>query len=410
MKTDLERIKKDIETLAEFSEEGKGVTRFSYSKEDKEARKYILSEAKKIGLEIKVDGIGIIRARYKGQNPNLPPVLIGSHIDSVKNGGRYDGVIGVIGALEVLRVLYEDDVRPKRSVELIIFPEEEGSNFGTTMVGSKALIGKYGIKDFKALKTKSGKSMDELVSDFGLDPDSMAKSVIKKGDIEAMLELHIEQSVVLEKNKLPIGIVEAIAGMKSYHVTYRGQANHAGSTPMNMRKNALLAAAKVILGAEKIVNEKGFPTTVGTVGQINCIPNVPNVIAGEVIFSFDVRDVDPMGIDIVAKAFEHLVKKIAGEDNLEYAIQLVGESKPVYLDKDVIKILEDVIKKQGHPYMKMYSGAVHDSCMMTDYTSVGMIFVPSKDGVSHAPEEYTDYDSIKRGCDVLLGAVLSLTA
>jgi hydantoinase/carbamoylase family amidase len=410
METRLERIVKDIETISKFNgTPDKGVTRFTYSDEDKLARDYLLKEMRDLNLLISIDGVGNIRARMEGNDKYAPAVMVGSHIDSVKNGGKYDGVIGVVGALEAIRVLKESGYKNTHPIELVIFSEEEGSNFSSTLAGSKGMVGKYTMEDTKKLKNANGKTMYDMAKDFGLEPDTLPQSRLLPGELKAMLELHIEQSVVLEREKVSIGIVEAIAGMKSLRITFRGVANHAGATPMGMRHDPMVAAGEIIVMVEKIVKEKGYSTTVGTVGRINCIPNVPNVIPGEVSFSVDIRDVKVDSIDTVVAELEGKTKEIAASKGVDYEFLIVGESKPVILSKEIIDIIEKTVKDRGYSYKNMNSGAVHDSCMLADLTKVGMIFVPSVNGRSHVPEEFTSYEDIKMGCDVLLGTIMELS-
>jgi allantoate deiminase len=405
----LERIKRDIEAIAMFNATpGNGVTRFSYSQQDKQARDYLMSEIKKLGLKTEIDAVGNIRARLEGSNVDGRAVMIGSHIDSVRNGGKFDGIVGVIGALEVIRVIKEQGIKTKSPIELVIFAEEEGSNFGSTLVGSKFMVGRYTVDDLKRLKSSDGKTAYQVIKEFGLDIDDYSGAGFKPGEIKCMIELHIEQSVVLDNANLSIGIVEAIAGMKTLRIVFRGVANHAGATPMGLRQDPMAAAGEAIVLIEKLAKEKAYPSTVATVGRISCLPNVPNVIPGAVAFSVDVRDVKPEGIDIVVSELEKEIKLIAKTRGLDYEFEMIGQSEPVILSADVVQAIEDSVKEKGYSYMRMNSGAVHDACMLADIVPVGMIFVPSINGRSHVPEEYTRYEDIEKGCDVLLGTVIKM--
>jgi len=405
-----DRIIRDIEALACLTgTPGNGVTRFSYSHEDGLARDYLVSEMERLGLEVSSDGVGNLRARLVGQNPDLSVVLTGSHIDTVRNGGRFDGVVGVVGALEALRVVKESGFVNRHPIELVVFSEEEGSNFGSTLAGSKAMVGKYSVDDIKKLKNAEGRSMYTMAKDAGYDPDTLHGGSINKQNIKAMLELHIEQSVVLDNAKKSIGVITGIAGMKAFRIVLRGTANHAGATPMNMRNDPMAAAAEVVLLVEQLVKTIGCPTAVGTVGKINCIPNVSNVIPGEVTFSVDVRDIDQEKLDAVGEALRHRVREVALRRNVSYEVDLIGESKPLLLPEEIASMLERAAISRGCSFMRMTSGAVHDACMFGALTQVGMIFVPSVAGRSHVPEEITDYDDVKRGCDVLVDALVELS-
>jgi len=232
MQVSIDRIRKDIETICSFNATpGKGYTRFSYSAEDLKAREYLLSQFRDLGMECRTDPAGNLRARLEGSSPHAPAVMSGSHIDTVLHGGMFDGLVGTVGALEVARVLREEGVRPVHPFEVVVFAEEEGSNFGTTTAGSKAMVGRYGVEDLKKLKNPEGTSMYEAAKSIGLDPDKLPESILKPGDLKAMVELHIEQSVVLDTEELQIGIVEAIAGIRAYSLSLEGVPNHAGATP-----------------------------------------------------------------------------------------------------------------------------------------------------------------------------------
>ncbi|WP_300410265.1 M20 family metallo-hydrolase [Lagierella sp.] len=410
MKVDGARIAKRIEEISKFnSTKGEGVTRFSYSKEDEKARDWIGNILDNLNMDYSVDSVGNLRARYEGKSNSLPPLLIGSHIDSVKNGGKYDGVLGVIGALEVLNVMKENNYIPNRPVELIIFSEEEGSNFGTTMVGSKALTGKLNFESLSKLENSEGKSAVEVLKDFGLDPKEMKKHVLKPEEIFCMLELHIEQGIVLENQNKQIGIVEAIAGMITLDVTVKGEENHAGSTPMNMRKDALVIAADLIKEIENIAKYKVEKTTVATVGKISSKPNMANVIPGEVRFTVDIRDINQYDLEKAETLIRREAKRIENEKNFEIAIKVLGASDPVGLSPSIVDIITNEVKSLTDSWMKLHSGAVHDAAMMADITPTGMIFVPSVLGKSHTKEEFTKQEDIKLGVQALLNSVIKLS-
>ncbi|MHC1719945.1 MAG: M20 family metallo-hydrolase [Clostridiaceae bacterium] len=407
--TNEQRIKNFIETIAEFnSTPGEGCTRFSYSPQDKMVKDYIFGIFKQLALTVKVDAVGNVRARMEGKHPELPAVMIGSHIDTVRNGGNYDGVVGVAGAIEVIRVLKENCIETKHPIEIIIFAEEEGSNFGTTMVGSKAITGKYEITDLQKLKNEHGTSSLEIMKGYGLKPELIQGSLLSKNEIFAMLELHIEQGIVLDKEKLKVGIVTAVAGMKTINVTVNGVANHAGTTPMNMRKDPLAAGARMISNIETVAKYHVNPTTVATVGRIECTPNMPNVIPQKVVFTIDVRDITAEGIETAIQKISQGICNAEKEYGVTVSTEIIGESTSIHLSDWIAEIIESEVKKLSIPYKRMHSGAVHDAAMMAHITSVGMIFVPSVKGKSHAPEEHTAYDDIKSGCDVLLNSVLSI--
>lgn len=411
MEVNQERLIGMIERLAEFNgTPGCGITRYSYSDLDRQAKDYIGSICKGMNLKISVDQIGNIRARYEGADHSLAPVWIGSHMDSVRNGGKYDGIVGVASSLEVLNVFYENGIKPTRPVELVIFAEEEGSNFGTTMIGSKALAGKYDKDYLKKLKTEAGETAYDVISRFGLDPEKVEDCRLNPGDVSAMVELHIEQGAILDKEELTIGVVQVIAGMHTLRITLRGFSDHAGTTPMNMRKDPMAAAAKLICAIEQYAKEKVYASTVATVGEIECRPNKPNVIPQTVQFSVDIRDVCEDGMERVISYIKEKCKEIGAATDVATEVTEIGKSECIRLCPRITKLIEEVTAEKGLPYKCMNSGAVHDAAMMTAVTDVGMIFVPSVDGRSHTAEEYTSAEDIKKGADVLLETVRRLTA
>jgi len=411
VETNLNRIIKEIELFSNFnSTPGKGVTRFSYSDADKEAKNYLRQQFESLDLEVTIDAVGNIRAKRKGTDVNAPTVMTGSHIDTVLYGGKFDGVVGVAGAMEVIRVLNENSIPTRHPVEVVIFVEEEGSNFMSTMAGSKVMIGKYGPKELKKIVNDKGVSMYEMAKSAGFSPEKTQDFIIKPGEIKAMIELHIEQAAVLDVENIPTGIVQAIAGIKTYTIEIEGVSNHAGATPMHLRNNPMSAAAEIISQVDTIVTQKANATTVGTVGRIICEPNVANIIPAKVVFTLDVRDVDPKGIDIAVNEIERLLDSTARKHGVKKQMTLVAEAAPIKLADDIIGIIEEEAKRRGIKYKLMNSGAVHDSSLLAGVTSVGMIFVPSVKGRSHVQYEKTDFEDIKQGCDLLLGAIYKLSS
>lgn len=410
METNIERVKRDLYTISQYNRTpGEGYTRFSYSPEDAKTREYLMKEFINFGLKVTVDAVGNIRARLEGMDSDAPVIMSGSHIDTVLHGGMFDGLVGTIGALEVVRTIIENKIKTKNPIEVVIFSEEEGSNFGSTTVGSKAMIGKYGVEDIKELKTNEGISMYEVVKNFGLEPEKIVDYVLKPEEIKAMIELHIEQSVVLDLENIPIGIVEAIAGIESYEIVLTGVSNHAGATPMHLRHDPMAAAAKVITAIERIAKESNSFSTVGTVGKIICEPNIFNVIPGRVLFTLDARDVNPKGIEELVQGTEKILNEVVQTYGITASMKRISESKVVEIPSEIVHIIEESADELGILYKRMNSGAVHDACILAEITDVGMIFVPSINGCSHVPEEKTGFTNIKIGCDLLLNTILKLT-
>ena len=402
----IERIKKDMEAICAFNRTpGEGYTRFSYSQQDRQAREYLKAEFDRLGLATTVDGVGNIRARLEGSDPTAAAVMVGSHIDTVLHGGKFDGLLGTIAALEVVRTFKERNLPHKHPIEIVIFPEEEGSNFGAPTTGSKFLVGRSSTETLHQLKTPDGTSMYDTVKSFGLNPEKANEGLLKKGDIKVMFEFHIEQSVVLESRKIPVGIVEAIAGMKGFEIVFEGVPNHAGATPMKLRHDALLATAEVAIAIEKLAMESPYPDTVGTVGRLLCEPNVSNIIPGKVTFRLDARDVCDEGIAYMAENAEKEVKAIAEARGLTYSMRLIGGTRAIILPKEITDALADCAEKAGVEFLRMNSGAVHDCCLIADVAPIGLIFVPSLGGRSHVPQEDTPWADIEKGVKVLFSAV-----
>lgn len=404
-----ERIMRRIQDLSQFNATpGQGITRFSYSPQDAQARAYLAEIFRQLELTVQVDPMGNIRARYEGADPSLPPLWAGSHIDSVRHGGPYDGIVGVVGALEAVNVLRETGVRPRRSVEVVVFSEEEGSNFGTTMVGSKCLAGKLDYAGLEQLKAEDGRSCAQVAEDFGLRPRDVARCRLTPGTVDAMVELHIEQGIVLDRKGIRLGVVNAIAGMVTVRVAVTGESNHAGATPMDMRLDPLAAAARLICRVQDIAEHRCGPATVATVGEILCSPNMPNVIPGQVSFTVDIRDIRDEGIDQALALLRQALEETRAEG---YAVTLetIGRNPPVLMTERVVRAARQAAESCGVPYLDMNSGAVHDTSMMALVTDVGMIFIPSVGGRSHTPEEFTAPEDIALGCQALLETIVRLT-
>ncbi len=406
---DEDRIRTNLEELAEFTDTpGSGVTRFSYTGADERARHYLFGEVEELGLSPRVDGVGNIRVRKEGRESGAPAVLTGSHLDTVRNGGRLDGSLGVVGALETLRTLCRHDIASRHPVEMIVFAEEEGSNFQTTMMGSKFLTGQLGPGDLDVLTDRNGLTLRARLLSFGLTPSPDGPEPLLPEEVKAMVELHIEQSTFLEAEGIPLGIVDRIAGMRSYRVVVEGVGNHAGATPMNRRRDALATAAEMIIGVRRSALGNGGAGTVATVGRIDCHPNVANVIPERVEFTIDLRDVDDTILDRVGSALESDLAGIASAAGIGFRIEAAGSSAPGRMAPGVIEIIAAAAQETGYRYKLMNSGAVHDASQLSGMIDAGMILVPSIGGRSHVPEENTSWDDIYRGCDLLYRSVRAL--
>lgn len=398
-----DRIQQHITELSKLgtNPEG-GVSRVAFSDADIGGRKYISGLMQDAGLTIRVDAAGNIIGRREGSNPKLPAILIGSHTDSVPHGGNFDGDVGVIGAIEVAKALNDAGVRLKHPLEVVDFVDEEG---GT--VGSFAMIG--GLQPAALdLMTHSGKTIRDGIRAVGGDPDRLAEARRKPGDFKAYIELHIEQGAILDESDIDIGVVEGIVGIRWWDVTVEGVANHAGTTPMNKRHDAMLSAAEFALAVNRVATSMPG-RQVATVGRIRAEPGAPNVIPGRVVMSLEIRDLDPAKITTVYDAVRAEAEKIAQarQTPISFA-QLQTSSEPAPTDERVRRIIDKAAKSLKLSTRLMPSGAGHDAQEISHIAPTGMIFVPSVGGISHAPKEFTSQQDMANGANVLLQTVLAI--
>jgi allantoate deiminase len=401
----IDRLWHDIEMLASFSAGGEGVNRLTFSKEDRAARAYLREQMTSAGLQVVESAPGVMLGRLSPPGSAGPAVLSGSHIDAVPAAGRFDGIVGVVGALEVGRVLAEQRVALKHPYEVVIYPEEEGTRFGAVLTGSKAWVGALSVQQLDAMLDRDGVSYLAAMEAYGLKAADLESQRFQQGQAKALLELHIEQSVVLEECGVQIGVVTSITGIRGFEVTLRGIANHAGATPMGRRCDALAGTAEIMLMLERLAPTLG-PHTVCTVGQIACSPGARNVIPGEVRFSIDFRDI--AGLDSKWAQVEPHLRAIANSRQLALELRPLSSSEPVALSASIQDLLEQICARRGLSCLRMPSGAVHDAQVMAPLVDTGMIFIPSHGGRSHCPEEYTEPEQVEQGVNVLLDAVIAL--
>ena len=403
IKVNQQRIEARIFELANFGKDqnGKGY-RVGFTKGDQEGRAWYIGLLKKAGLDVNIDEAGNIIGRRKGKNPSLKPIAFGSHIDMVPDGGNYDGCVGSIGALEVIETLNEKNMVTNHPLEVIIFSNEEG---GT--VGSNAMVGHLSPTGLKIV-SQSGLTMTEGIRAIGGNPDNIRNCIRNKGDLKAFLELHIEQGGILDKENIQIGVVEGIVGIEHWDVLVEGFANHAGTTPMNMRQDALLAASKLVIAVnEVIISYEG--NQVGTIGKITALPGAYNVIPGKVTMGLEIRD---LSYDKIWRLFGDIEKKaadlaLATGTKISFNYQ-ENPSKPALTEKSIQDKIVASTKKLGLTFKHMQSGAGHDSQEMAVIAPVGMIFVPSVGGISHSPKEFTKAVDMANGANVLLHTILSI--
>jgi N-carbamoyl-L-amino-acid hydrolase len=380
-----------------------GINRVAYSEADLAGRAFTQQLLRDAGLTPRIDTAGNIYARLEGTDRTLAPILIGSHIDSVTDGGNYDGPVGSFGAIEVARTLRETNTRLRRPLDVVIWQNEEG---GTT--GSKTAIGE--MTDAELAKVaRSGKTIREGIGIIGGDVSRLAESVKKKGDIACYIELHIEQGGLLEKAGKQIGVVQGIVGLRWFEVTIVGFANHAGATPMDQRQDAMLAAAKFTVAVNDAVRaEPG--RQVATVGRMVVSPNTTNVIPGQVVMTVDLRDLDQKKIEHFTEVFERLAREIGAATKTTFAFKRLTDSKPAISDSAVMNWIETSATALGLSSQRMPSGAGHDAQEIAHIAPTAMIFIPSVGGISHSPKEFSRAVDITNGADVLLNAVLAADA
>lgn len=403
LRVNKERISARIMALGEFGKNPEGgVSRVAYSDADIRGREYLMGLMRGAGLDVRIDTAGNIIGRREGRAPGQKPILIGSHADSVPNGGNYDGDVGTIGAIEVAEVLHEAGIRTRHPIEVIIFANEEGA-----MVGSKFFAGLLG-PDTLARPSHSGYTIGEGIARIGGDPSRLEAAARKKGDYTAYIELHIEQGSVLYDQGIDIGVVEGIVGSGRWEIIVEGMANHAGTTPMNKRFDALLTASTLILAINRIIrSEPG--NQVGTVGQILAEPGASNVVPGRVVMSLEIRDLDEARVREMFDRIAAEAKRIGKQDGTTVAFH----ENPLHgvatlADPRIRSVIADAAKRLGLSYKFMPSGAGHDAQSVAVIAPMGMIFVPSVDGISHSPKEYSRADDMANGTNVLLHTVLAI--
>ncbi len=398
------RLKATLEKFAEFGRtDNQGVTRLSLSKEDIQARDYFCECCQELGMTIKVDDMGTIYATLPGVE-NKPPIVMGSHLDSVKKGGRFDGVLGVVAGLEVVRTIVESGIKPKVPLTIVNFTNEEGARFEPSMMASGVLSGKFVKEKMLQSSDVEGVTFKEALQASGYE----GKVENRLKEASAFIELHIEQGPVLEREALSIGVVECVVGMVCYEVEVNGESNHAGTTPMPMRNDALTKATELMLNATdklKLLDED----LVYTIGRLNVSPNIHTVIPNNVIFSLEARHKNPEVIKQVEQIIQEL-EQLSDANGCSVAVKKLWGRDTVHFDQSICEQLEQSAKSLGYSYKRMVSGAGHDAQFIQSLIPSAMIFVPSVKGKSHCEEELTSWEECEKGVNVLLDTVYALQA
>jgi beta-ureidopropionase / N-carbamoyl-L-amino-acid hydrolase len=403
MKIDRARLARTIEKLGGIgATERGGLTRLALSDEDRRGRDLMVGWMRQAGLRVTVDQMGNIFGERAGE-PGRPPVMMGSHVDSVPTGGKYDGQLGVLCALEAIRALNDAGVRTRHPVTLVIFTNEEGARFQPAMIASGVMAGKIALEDAYNARDKDGlRLVDELERIGYLGPEPCVPRPLR-----AYLELHIEQGPQLEEEGLSVGVVEGIVAIAWSRLTIHGVQDHAGPTPMRIRHDALLAAAEVVTGVRGIARQLGGDL-VTTVGNLTVAPNIVNAIPGRVTLSIDMRDPKDATLDRALPLLDRVVAEACEREGVTYELQHYWRVPHTPFDRDVVAVVERAARATGAGHRRILSGAGHDAQYMAAIGPTGMIFVPSRGGRSHCEEEFTPLDDIEHGANTLLGAAVEL--
>ena len=395
------RIARDLEHLKQYTATpGEGCTRLPFTKEARDAVEFLKQLMAEAGLEVSEDAAGNVIGILKGEDPEAPCVMMGSHYDSVVNGGDYDGIAGVISAIEVARQLQESGVPRKCNFVAVGFCDEEGMRFGTGYFGSGAMLGNRDVEYCKNFKDTDGISIYDAMKGYGLDPERIGEAKWPAGSIGHFLEAHIEQGPVLDAENIEIGLVDCIVGIQRYMVTVHGRADHAGTTPMDMRLDAVDAATKVISKIADWAREKA-DGTVATTGYINTVPGGMNIVAEKVEFTVDIRSKNNDNINDIARRIRAALDREVGAMGGSYEIDTKLVITPVNLSQEMLSVMEESCKAHDYSYKYLPSGAGHDSLEIGQVLPTVMIFVPSKEGRSHCPVEFTKYSDLAKASVVM---------
>jgi ureidoglycolate amidohydrolase len=405
---DRERLMSEIEALAAFSDaEPPAVTRVVFTPTDLKARAWMRARCEEAGLQVRQDAIGNTFARWVGADRSAPVVGTGSHIDAIPNAGKYDGVVGVLGGLEAIRALQRAGARPKHSIELLIFTSEEPTRFGIGCIGSRMLSGTLSADAARTLKDNDDATVDEVRRSAGMSGE-LEHVRLPSGYHKSFVELHIEQGPILEREQIPLGIVERIAAPASSRVTIEGSGGHAGGVLMPDRHDALCAASELVLALEHAARSSGAVDTVATVGMCDVFPGAVNSIPARVRLSVDVRDTNLQRRDEVMRQLELACEKTSAKRQVKIHSELLNADAPAESAPDILAALRGACQEHGVAFRNMTSRAYHDSLFISRIAPVAMLFIPCRNGYSHRPDEYASPEDIARGTLVLAETLAAL--
>jgi hydantoinase/carbamoylase family amidase len=404
------RLMRDLNAIGRIGIGDRGsVTRLVFSIKELRSRQLLLHLMRQAGLKIHIDGIGNIFGRFEGSDRKAPAVLAGSHLDTVVHGGKYDGPVGVLGALEAIRTISENALPVRAPLEVVCFVGEESSRFGFSTLGSSLVAGEVDLKDLTHAVDPQGTRLADVLSSLGISPRNLRQLQREPKSLKAYLELHIEQGPVLEAKGKRIGLVTSIAAPSRFRIVFKGRADHSGTTPMEMRKDALVASAQLIEYVETVCRKYSSMAkgrVVGTVGAMKIEPGVINAVPGRAELSLDIRSTSAQSKARVARMVKDQARVIARRRGLRIEVLKIREETPVPLDPGLLRLTETICKSKGINYEIMPSGAGHDAMQMAKITPAAMIFVPSRRGISHNPLEWTDPDDIALGAQLLMETLI----
>jgi N-carbamoyl-L-amino-acid hydrolase len=402
----VERIRHDIDILSTFVDTSKpGWTRRPFTSWYVQSREWLTKQMTEIGMDVGIDAASNLIGRIPGSDPKLKPIMVGSHTDTVTGGGRFDGIIGVLAGLEIVRSLKQAGITLHHPLEVVDFTAEEPSEFGISTIGSRGMVDNLSEEMLGRKDAVSDLVLGDAIQQIGGKPSAISEYARRKGDAAIYLELHIEQGPVLEQTGNKLGVVTGIVGIQRYRVVVEGNPNHAGTTPMNMRMDALTGASQIILELESLCRETYADPVVGTVGKLIVEPNASNVIPGQVVFDLEIRSLNTDILERIIVKLQENSLEIADKRGLNVSFDCLSKTEPILVASEVQNVLREACQATAAT-ISLPSGAGHDANQLAKITAIGMIFVPSKDGRSHCPEEWTSYEDVTLGVEALTRAIL----
>lgn len=402
------RIQQDLSNLASFGGSmTEGVTRLPFTKEARDCVNYLKQQMTEAGMTVWEDVVGNVYGKLEGSDPAAPAVMMGSHYDTVLKGGAFDGIAGVVAAIEVARLIHDNGIQLKNSFIVVGFNDEEGLRFNSSYLGSEAMLGRVTVDYIKQMKDRDGISMYEAIQGYGNDPEALSTARLDTDKIKAFFEIHIEQGPVLDANGIELGLVDCIVGIRRFRVVVKGRADHAGTTPMDMRQDANETATKVISKLYDNARNLG-DGTVTTVGYMTVAPGGVNIVPQEVTFVAEFRSRNQSSINHMEALLKASLDEEAPKARTTYTIDQTQDSSPVYLSEFLLDRLEDACKSAGYSYRRMLSGAGHDAQPIASAIDTVMVFVPSKDGRSHCPVEFSKVEDLAKAVEIVYQTICQL--